>query len=129
MFCKMLSYIPLRPKRHKEETQIYVMAPAPHLLRPEAFQLLLQSRAQPQLQRLPLLARRLELSQRALQPLHLLHVGPLPLQLFLQLPVAHLRRGQSLLEQVPPPLALLPGDAQMLNLPLQLFTLPLLLFI
>lgn len=105
------------------------MTSPPHLLSPEALQLLLQPRAQPQLQRLPLLARRLQLRQRALQPLHFLHVGPLPLQLFLQLPVAGLRRGQGLLQQLVPPLALLAGDAQLLDLPLQLFTLPLLLLI
>lgn len=96
---------------------------------PEAFQLLLQPRAQPQLQRLPLLAGRLQLGQRALQPLHLLNVGPLPLQLFLQLPVAGLRQSQGLLEELPFPLALLPRDAQVLYLLLQLFSLPLLLLI
>lgn len=110
-------------------TRETVRTSSPHLLRPEAFQFLLQSRAQPQLQLLPLLARGLQLSQRALQPLHLGDVGPLPLQLVLQLAVAGLRRGQRLLEQLPPPLALLAGDAQLLNLPLQLFALPLLLFI
>lgn len=90
---------------------------------------MLQSRAQPQLQRLPLLARRLQLRQRALQPLHFLNVGPLPLQLFLQLPVADLRRSQGLLKQLPFPLALFPGDAQVLYLLFQLFALPLLLLI
>lgn len=100
-----------------------------HLLCPEAFQFLLQSCAQAQLERLPLLARCLQLSQCALQPFHFLHISSFPLQFFLQLPVAGLRRGQGLLKQFPPPLALLPGDAQMLYLPLQLFSLPLLLFI
>lgn len=37
-----------------------------HLLRPQAFQFLLKSRAQPQLERFPLLTCRLQLSQRAL---------------------------------------------------------------
>lgn len=105
------------------------MSYSSNLLRPQAFQFLLKSRAQPQLKHFPLLACCLQLSQRALQPLHFLYVGPLPLQFVFQLPVTGLCRGQSLLQQLPSPLTLLPRDAQMLNLPLQTFTLPLLLFI
>ena len=103
------------------------MTASSHLLCPEALQLVLQPSAEPQLQHFPLLARRLQLTQRALQPLHLLHVGPLPLQLFLQLPVAGLCRGQTLLQQLSSPLALLSGDVQELDLPLQALTLSLLL--
>lgn len=100
-----------------------------NLLRPEAFQLLLQPSAQPQLQLLPLLAGRLQLSERTLQPLHFLHVGPLPEQLLLQQPAVGLLRGQGLLQQLSPPLAFLPRKTQMLDLPLQLLALTLLLFI
>lgn len=100
-----------------------------NLLRSEAFQLLLQPSPQPQLQLLPLLARCLQLSERTLQPLHFLHVGPLPEQLLLQQPVAGLLSGQSLLQQLFPPLTFLPRKTQMLDLPLQLLTLTLLLFV
>lgn len=100
-----------------------------HLLSPKAFQFLFQPCAQPQFQRLPLLACRLQLSQRALQPLHFLHVGLFPLKLFLQLPVASLRWHQGLLEPLTFTLTLLPRDAQVLNLLFQVFTFLLLLLI
>lgn len=57
-------------------------SPCAHLLHPQRVQLSLQACAQPPLHLLPLLTGCLQLCQRLLQLLHLLHVGLLPAQLW-----------------------------------------------
>ena len=100
-----------------------------YLLCPQAFEFLLQPCAKTQLQRFPLLAGGLQLRQRVLQSLHLLHVGALSAQLLLQLAAAGLCRTQRLLQGLAAPPPLLAIATQVQHLPLQAVTLVLQLLI